>query len=90
MATFEVKLARRGALLELNNRLCKVKLKGYGGVFTTGGKLTTLEDKDGKECIKMVEIREFGELYNVEQITHIEMPVSRFTPDKLTFMEVAW
>ena len=88
MATYDVKLARRGALLELNNRVCKVKLKGWGRTFTTGGKIITLT---GIDSVQMVAIRELqDELYNVTQITHIEMPASRFTPNKLVFMEVAW
>ena len=89
MATQVVKLARRGALLRLNNNVCKVKIKGYGGTFTTGGSLISLEDKDGNK-LPFVKIVELDELWRVEEITHIEMPVSRFMPDKLTFMEVNW
>lgn len=85
----EVKLAQRGALLHLNNEICKVKLKGYERTFTTGGKLVALVGKDNEQ-IKLVEIKELDELWNVKQITHIELPVSRFTPNKKTFMEVAW
>lgn len=89
MATHVVKLAKRGALLRLNNGCCKVKIKGYGGVLTTGGRLTYLKDKDGNN-LPFIKIVELDELWRVEQVTHIEVEVSRFTPDIKSFMEIDW
>lgn len=87
MGKTQVKLAKRSALLRLNNDICKVKIKGYGRTFTTGGKLVSLE---GQDTIQFVKIRELDELWNVRQITHIEVELSRFTPDIKSFMEVDW
>ena len=88
MGTYQVKLAKRSALLRLNTEVCRVKLKGWGSTFTTGGKIITLT---GIDSVQMVAIRELkDELWNVKQITHIEVPVSRFTPDIKSFMEVDW
>lgn len=81
MATVKVKLAPRGARLHLNNEACKVKLNIAVGIFVT---------EPGIINNDYVKIKDFPELVNIRNISHIEIPVSRFTPDVKSFMEIAW
>lgn len=89
MAKYTVKLAKRAALLKLNNEVCHIKLRGWGREFSTNGQLITQEMLDGSK-VTLTLINELNEYHNVKHITHIEMPVSRFTPDVKSFMEVSW
>lgn len=73
------------ALRLLDSGVCKVKLKGWGSVFTTGGHIVVLT---GIDSVQMVAIKELqDELWNVKQITHIEY-TNRF--GNTSMWEVAW
>lgn len=80
-----IKMDKRLALRLLNDGFCKVKLKGWGSVFTTGKNIVLLT---GIDSVQMVAIRELqDELWNIKQITHIEY-TDRFGCK--SFMEVDW
>ena len=79
-----VKLAKRGALLHLNNEPCRVKVKGV--IYETEEGLI---ESQGEQYV--ISMSSTGPItIPVKDITHIEIPVSRFTPDILTFMEIEW
>jgi hypothetical protein len=79
--TTEIKLAVRTLRLRLNNERCRVKLTIGTDIYETD---ECLIDDD------YVRIEEFPDLVNIRNISEIEMPVSRFTPDKMCWMKVAW
>ena len=85
----KVKLAKRAALLRLNNQVCHVRLKGWGRDFTTNGKLLVEDAPDGSK-ISLTYIDELHEYHNVKHIREIEVESTRFTPDVMCWMEVDW
>ena len=86
--TIVQKLAKRAALLRLNNYECKVRLKDYGdNEFHTNGKVMTIEDNVHK--VQTIYIKEFDEWWNVNQVTHVSVK-NRFNPSVEIMMEVDW
>ena len=81
----EVKLAARGARLHLNNEVCKIYVEKASSFFTT--KEGIIQHKDYGECVFVPEERIFVPL---KDITKIEVPTTRFTPDIMCWMTIAW
>ena len=82
----EVKLAARGARLRLNNETCRIKIEkaGLTNIFETAAGIFQHE---GEDCVRVPNEQIIVPL---KDITELEMPISRFTPDKMCWMKIAW
>ena len=80
----EVKLAARGARLHLNNEVCNIHVDKAHSDFTTAPGIVMHDDQ---ECVYVPKEQIFVPL---QDITKLEMPVSRFTPDVMCWMTIAW
>ena len=80
----EVKLAARGARLHLNNEVCNIYVEKAHSFFTTAEGIVMHDDE---ECVYVPKEQIFVPLTD---ITKLEMPISRFTPDIKAFMTIAW
>lgn len=83
---YKVKLAERAARLKLNNEDCRVIIASAHStfVFETSAGIIQHEGEDS------VRIPKEHIIVPIKDITKIEMPVSRFTPDKMCWMEIEW
>ena len=80
MAKYTVKLAKRAALLRLNNEATMIRLNNGKELLTEPGLING----------EYVRAGQYHELVNLNEITYVQMPLSRFTPDQMCFMEVDW
>lgn len=80
------KLAKRAALLKLNNDDCKIIINKASekSIFTTKAGIF---DYEGELCVS---IPDEHIIIPVTDITKIEMPATRFRPDAKFMMEVEW
>ena len=86
MSVHEIKLASRNARLKLNNNICRVIVEKPNKTVAFVTKPRTFQH-DGVDSVRVVNEHI---IVPITDITKIEMPVSRFTPDKKTWMEVDW
>ena len=86
MATYKVKLAPRAALRKLKREDSKVKLNPDSGYDKDKVYTTRAEDF----IDDVIYIKELGLYIDYKYILELEYPVSRFTPDVSTFMEIDW
>ena len=80
MATYTVKLSKRAALRKLEEESCNIYVEKARSYFITERGVTNNTIHIPKEQITIP----------VTDITKIEMPISRFTPDKMCWMEIDW
>lgn len=84
--THTVKLAERAARRMLQNESCRVIIDKASSTFVFVTEPGIFEH-DGELSVSIPEERI---IVPITDITKIELPVSRFTPDKMCFMEIAW
>lgn len=82
MPTYEVKLSKRSARLALNNRACKIYIEKACSEFITE---PGIFKHDGEDSVR---VSKEQIIVPLSDITSIEMPVSRFTPDKMCWMKI--
>ena len=83
----EVKLAARGARLHLQNEDCRIIIEKASPSFVFTTRAGIFKNEDGVECVFVPDER-----INVPltDISKIEIPSTRFTPDIKTFIRIAW
>ena len=86
MKTVTVKLAARGARLHLQNEECRIIINKSSPTFV----FTTKPGIFQHEGVDSVYIPNEKIIVPLTDISRIEVPTTRFTPDIKTFMEIAW
>ena len=86
MSVHEVVLAARAARLHLNNESCRVLIYAASKTYI----FTTAPGIFEHEGVPSVSIPNERIIVPITDITKIEIPVSRFTPDVKSFMTVDW
>ena len=86
MAYHKVKLAPRSARLHLQNEECRIIIKKAHptNIFITAPGIFEYEGVDS------VSVPSEHIIVPITDITEIEIPSTRFTPDIKCFMEIAW
>lgn len=84
--TCNIMLSARVARYRLNNESCKVIINKAHATDTFITKPGIFEH-EGKQCVRVPKEKI---IVPITDISKIEIEVSKFTPDKKTFMEVKW